>query len=89
MADIDTVTSVCGYVLYVFLLSALSVTTWIPKTTHQMSEQHQSSPPVSNTSCGYRELTLLYCLVLSLPSKCEQRDIRTHQNVINHKESVQ
>lgn len=32
MADRDTVTSVCDYVLYVFLLSALSVTTWIPKT---------------------------------------------------------
>lgn len=43
----------------------------------QICEQHQSSPPVSNTSCGYRELTLLYCLVLSLPSKSEQRDIRT------------
>lgn len=46
-----------------------------PTDSFQISEQHQSSPPVSNTSCGYRELTLLYCLVLSLPSNFEQREI--------------
>lgn len=30
-----------------------------PNVILQMSEQHQSTTPLSNTSCGYKELT--YC----------------------------
>lgn len=73
MADRDTAMSVCDYV-GLFLLSALPVAAQIQQTL-QISEQHQSSPPVSNTSCGSRKLTLLYCPVLSLRSNFEQRDI--------------
>lgn len=71
MADRDTVTSVCVTMYFSYLPCQIED----PTDSFQISEQHQSSPPVSNTSCGYRELTLLYCLVLSLPSNFEQREI--------------
>lgn len=85
MADRDTVMSVCDHI-GLFLLSALPVTVQIQQIL-QISEQHQSSPPVSNASCGSRKLTLLYCLVLSLLSKFEQR-YKDPQKVINQRNCI-
>lgn len=58
--------------VYIFPLSALSVTSLTQQTLSQTCDQHERDSPVSNPSCGYIELASLYCCLLSLPSHLEQ-----------------
>lgn len=81
IAEQDTVTGKCACTCFFHPLCQSQH----GSNSVQIFEQHQSKTPVSNTSCAYRELTLLYCLLLSLPSNFELREIRDPQMVINQR----